>query len=125
MGATLSYEDAVPSFGRGEADPQLVLALGGPPARKFLDARHHSHEYWLRVWGLRGLLWTWADEASPEVRRALRDPAWCAREMALKVTARHHLDDLLEDVLELKHDRIARVRHQAARCETVLASESP
>ena len=108
-----------------EADPQLVLALGGPGARKFLGELQPADDYWLRVWGLRGLLWTWADEAIPEIRLALGDPAWRAREMALKVVARHCVDDMLEDVLELKNDAVARVREQAIRCETVLAGHSP
>ncbi len=108
-----------------EADPQLVLALGGPHARRVLDAGHPADDYWLRVWGLRGLLWAWSAEASPEIRQSLRDPEWRAREMALKVVARHHVDDLLEDVLELKNDRIDRVRRQAVRCEAVLASQTP
>jgi len=108
-----------------EADPQLVLALGGPHARRVVNAGNPNDDYWLRVWGLRGLLWIWADEASPEIRQALRDPAWRAREMALKVVARHHVDELLDEVTELKNDDVARVRQQAARCEIVLASQSP
>jgi len=103
-----------------ETDPQLVLALGGPHARRVLDAQNPADDYWLRVWGLRGLLWTSGAEASPELRQSLSDPAWRAREMALKVVARHHLDHMLGEVLGLKNDPIARVRQQAMRCEMVL-----
>jgi len=99
----------------------LVLVLGGAHARRVIDAQNPADDYWLRVWGLRGLLWNWGDEAITELRQALSDPAWRAREMALKVVARHHIDDLLDDVLELKSDSIARVRQQAMRCKMVLA----
>jgi hypothetical protein len=41
---------------RGEpVDPDLLVALGGPAARKFLDGAAHDDTYWLRVWGARGL----------------------------------------------------------------------
>jgi hypothetical protein len=107
-----------------EVDPQLVLVLGGAHARRVIDAQNPVDDYWLRVWGLRGLLWAWADEASPQIRQALNDPAWRAREMALKVIARHQCDDMFEDVLELKNDPVTRVRQQAVRCEMVLLSQS-
>ncbi len=103
-----------------EVDASFVLAVGGPPAHTFLDGQPHRDDYWLRVWGLRGLLWVWADEAVAEIRLALTDPEWRVREMALKVVARHRLDELFEEVLELKRDTTARVHLQAVRCEAVL-----
>ena len=49
---------------RGEqVDPDLLVALGGPAARKFLDGDVHDDTYWLQVWGARGLLWVWDDAA--------------------------------------------------------------
>jgi hypothetical protein len=38
-------------------------------------------------------LWAWDDVALPAVKSALNDEAWRVREMALKVVARHKLDD--------------------------------
>jgi hypothetical protein len=98
-----------------EADPELVLALGGPAARKFLDGRAHVDDYWLTVWGLRGLLWHWAPEAVPELHGALSDPAWRVREMALKVAIRHDLEDVVEAAAVLQDDPVDRVSRQAHR----------
>ena len=78
-------------------DPQLVLALGGPAADKFFDGQLHADTYWLRVWGLRGLLWVWDDTALPEVRLALGDEASRVREMAFKVISAQLLGDFLPD----------------------------
>lgn len=101
---------------RGEdADAELVLVLGGPPARKFLDGQAHDDDYWLRVWGLRGLLWLWSPDALPELRNALTDPAWRVREMAVKVATRHQVEDVVEVAVTLQNDPTTRVRQQAHR----------
>lgn len=105
-----------------EADPALLLALGGPPARKFLDGEVHDDVYWLRVWAARGLLWAWQDEALPELRRCLSDEAWRVRELGLKVAARHGIDDLIDEVAARRDDPVARVREQAVRCLVLLTS---
>ena len=63
---------------RGErADPGMVFALGGPGARKFVDGAPRVDDYWLRVWGARGLMYAWERSAAelrhdpvPRVRRA-------------------------------------------------------
>ncbi|MGN6330336.1 MAG: HEAT repeat domain-containing protein [Motilibacteraceae bacterium] len=107
-----------------DADPALLLALGGPPARKFLDGHAHEDGYWVRVWAARGLLWAWQEQALPELRRCLSDESWRVREMGLKVVARHRVDDLLEEVAQLRDDPVARVRDQAARCLVLLSSSS-
>jgi HEAT repeat protein len=96
-------------------EPELVAALGGPPARWVLDGGAAGPEYWLRVWALRGLLWLWDDTALSAVLGGLADPAWRAREMAAKVCARHQLDDALPALLALRDDPIARVRAAASR----------
>ena len=99
----------------GEGDPDLILALGGPPARWVVTGEPVRSPYWLRVWALRGLLWTWDDLAFPAVETALHDDAWRVREMALKVVARHRLEDALETAAGLQEDANARIRSAASR----------
>lgn len=101
--------------GEDADDPALLLALGGPGAKKFLDGRPHDDTYWLRVWGARGLLWAWSDSAVDAVMTALNDEAWRVREMASKVVARHRLGDALPTVAELRDDPVPRVRNAATR----------
>jgi HEAT repeats len=96
-------------------DTDLVLALGGPPARWVVTREPPGPPYWVRVWATRGLLWAWDDAALPAMKRALNDEAWRVREMALKVIARHKLCDALTAALELREDPVRRVRAAAAR----------
>lgn len=103
-------------------DPQLVLALGGPGADKFFDGQPHADTYWLRVWGLRGLLWAWDDSAMPEVRLALGDGSWRVREMAFKVIAQHLLGDFTHDAAIGCEDDVPRVRQAAQRALTRLTA---
>lgn len=105
----------------GDADPELVLALGGPPARWVVTGEPPGPPYWLRVWALRGLLWAWDDMALASLETALEDDAWRVREMALRVVARHRLYDLLETVAKLRDDASARVRAAALRAEMRLS----
>jgi len=108
---------------RGEqVDPDLLVALGGPAATKFLDGAEHDDTYWLKVWGARGLLWVWDDSARPEVLLAIRDPAWRVREMGHKVVARHGLGDLVTDVAAARDDPVPRVRQAAERALAVLTA---
>ena len=80
-----------------DVDAALVLALGGPPARWVVTGEPSGPSYWLRVWALRGLLWAWDDMAFASVEAALHDDAWRVREMALKVVARHRLEEHVDD----------------------------
>ncbi len=99
-----------------EVDPELIVALGGPPARWALDADSRGGpDYWLRVWAARVLLWTWDDSARPALLRALDDEAWRVREMAVKVFARHGVGAAVQPIAELQSDPSARVRAAAAR----------
>jgi hypothetical protein len=107
----------------GEADPTLIVALGGPAARGLLDAGLPKGQlYWLRVWGARGLLWVWDDSALGALRVALADEAWRVREMAVKVVARHRVGDLLSTVAGLQDDPVPRVQTAANRAVTVLTA---
>lgn len=108
-----------------EADAELVLALGGPPARWVVTGEPSGPPYWLRVWALRGLLWAWEGEALASVEAALHDDAWRVREMALKVVARHRLDDTLPTVAGLQDDPAARVRAAASRALVRLGTDGP
>ena len=103
----------------GVADADVVAALAGPTAPRLLDP-DRDDRYWLRVWGARGLLWAWDHEAVPEIRVALGDESWRVREMALKVIARHHVDDLLDDVIASRDDGTPRVRAGAEKAMVAL-----
>ena len=106
-----------------DADEKLVMALGGPHARRVLDDGPDSDQrYWLRVWAARGLLWVWDGNGLEAVRHALGDPAWRVREMATKVVARHLLGDLLAAVAERRADPVPRVRAVASRAVAVLTN---
>ena len=104
----------------GVVDAAVVAALAGPGAPRWLDP-DRDDRYWLRVWGARGLLWAWDDAALPEIRTALDDEAWRVREMALKVVARHGVEELLTDVVPLGDDPVPRVRRAAERALVVLS----
>jgi hypothetical protein len=65
----------------GEADAELILALGGPPARWVVTGVPSGPPYWLRVWAARGLLWAWDDVALESVQAALTDDAVASREV--------------------------------------------
>jgi HEAT repeat protein len=98
-----------------EADADLIIALGGPPARWVVTGGKSGPDYWVRVWAARGLLWAWDDKALPAVLAAADDDSWRVREMALKVVARHKLVDVVEKAAELQEDPVPRVRAAAQR----------
>ena len=102
------------------ADPGLIVALGGPPARWVKTGEPSGPAYWLKVWAARGLLWNWDEVAVPTVLSALDDEAWRVREMALKVVARHTIRDGAAAVAKLEKDPSARVRSAAARARARL-----
>jgi len=107
----------------GDADLDLVVALGGPTAAQAVDGGARGDQrYWLRVWAARGLLWVWDETASDSVVDALSDEVWRVREMACKVVARHELGAALPAVVELRDDPVERVRQAAARALRVLTT---
>jgi hypothetical protein len=106
-----------------DTDAALIVALGGPPARRLLAGDPATDQrYWLRVWAARGLLWAWDDSGLDGVRMAVRDPAWRVRELAAKVVARHLLGDLLPVMAKLQGDPVPRVRAAATRAVAVLTN---
>jgi HEAT repeat protein len=108
----------------GEVDPELIVALGGPPARWALTGDEGGPDYWLRVWAARGLLWAWDPSATGALVEVLSDPAWRVREMAAKVAARHLLGDALPALERLRDDPVPRVRVAAERAATRIVAES-
>lgn len=97
------------------ADPDLIVALGGPPASWAVTGGVSGPDYWLRVWAARGLLWAWDDRATPSILRALKDDAWRVREAATRVVARHRVEEALPRLGELTRDNNPRVRAAASR----------
>lgn len=104
-----------------EADADLIVALGGGPARWAVQGSEPGPDYWLRVWAARGLLWVWDDKASSLVLDSLRDDAWRVREMTVKVAARHRLTAAAPVIADLRTDKNARVRATAERAAHRLA----
>jgi hypothetical protein len=96
-------------------DPELIVALGGPPAAWVKTGDAGGPAYWFRVWGARGLLYAWDDKASDTVIAALDDEAWRVREMACKVVAHHRVRKATEKIRQLEEDSRPRVREAAAR----------
>jgi len=60
--------------------------------------------------------------AVKSVEAALHDDAWRVGEMALKVVARHRLEDASTTVGSLEEDPVARVRGAASRALVRLAT---
>ena len=109
----------------GEESPEFLILIGGTPATRLLaDGVPPGQEYWLRVWAARGLLWAGPGDEPHRVRVGFRDQAWRVREMTCKVAARHHIDDLLEDVIKLEEDPVPRVRLAATRAARRLLTGS-
>ena len=112
----------------GDVDPGLIVALAGPASVRFLDAPP-DQRYWLRVWGVRGLLWALDAPGAPTtdttaaISVALGDEHWRVREMAAKVAARHRLDAAQPALVPLLADETARVRTAAARALRLLSAD--
>lgn len=96
---------------RGEIDGALLVELSGRHAERVLQGREGGAEgYWPRVWALRALLYAWEPRASSAVTASLSDESWRVREMALKVTIRHHVPVTSSLRATLARDPVARVR---------------
>lgn len=108
---------------RQETDDDLILALGAGNGEIVLnDGPRQRNQYWRRVWGARGLLYAWADEAEDAVIEALEDEHWRVREMAAKVIARRRIGAALEAVTGLRDDPVPRVRAAAERATVILTA---
>ena len=109
----------------GEEEPEFVAAIGGAPALHLLSRGIPGDQrYWLRVWAARGMLWAGRPSDPAVLRMALDDAAWRVREMTCKVIARHRVDELLDDVVALEGDPVARVRIGATRAARRIVNEA-
>lgn len=114
---------AVEIFGRDrvvEWCEELLAGSVGADARDrpdigWLGGTAGWPEYWARVWGARGLLHIGPPVRPQVVLSALADPQWRVREMALKVIARHEIDDPAGAVDAATRDAVKRVRDAAWR----------
>jgi hypothetical protein len=105
-------------------DDDVVVALGGPPARLAQAGGPEPADYWTRVWALRGLLWLWDDVAESALIRAMSDESWRAREMAAKVAGRHRVAPALDALDALRGDPVPRVRAAAHRAvERIISAD--
>jgi HEAT repeat protein len=95
-----------------EAHPDLLPYLSGRPGVAYFQGGWPA--YWPRVWGARGLLYVWQDDAATVVLAGLRDPAWRVAEMCLKVSTRRELP-AGEDAVRLAHHELPRIRAAAMR----------
>jgi HEAT repeats len=108
---------------RHEVDDNLVIALGGPMSQIVLDdGPRQANQYWRRVWGARGLLHCYDDQAEEALTAALADEHWRVREMALKVVAKHRLGAAFDAVTVLRDDSVPRVRAAAERATVMLTA---
>jgi hypothetical protein len=104
-----------------DLDDDFILALGGPGGHRVLDdGPEQRNQYWRRVWGARGLLYAWTDEAEGAVVAALADEHWRVREMAAKVVAKRGIGGALDAVTALRGDPVPRVRAAAERATVLL-----
>ncbi len=88
--------------------------LAGRPAAPMLEGRW-GPDYWLRVWGARGLLYVWNDRVAPAVVAGIVDEQWRVAEMCLKVAARRELGEAGPGAERLMVHERPRVRQAALR----------
>src|SRR3954451_3331676 len=93
---------------------EAVLFLGGDAGRSVLEGSSSWKPYWSRVWGARGLLYVWAEDAAPAVLDRLGDEHWRVAEMCLKVSTRRELP-CGDDAVRLSVHELPRMRATAAR----------
>lgn len=99
----------------GDADPELVFAVGGPPATWVLQGGEGGPAYWLRVWGARGLLYAFDETAVVAVTVALDDEHRRVREMAAKACGRHRIESAVPRLAAMSSDSTLRVRRASEK----------
>ena len=94
--------------------PNALAYLAGRPAAPFL-AGTWGPDYWARVWGARGLLYVWSDDATDAVVAGLSDSSWRVAEMCLKVAAEREIAMAGDAAVRLAGHELPRVRGAAVR----------
>ncbi|MEO7061967.1 MAG: HEAT repeat domain-containing protein [Lapillicoccus sp.] len=79
-----------------------------------------GHDYWVRTWAARTLLYVWDDRCSTDLVAGLSDPAWRVREMCAKVAARWEVGEAADVAAALLEDETTRVRVAALRVLAVV-----
>ncbi len=95
-----------------------LTILGGAPAAHYLQRAADGNpepDYWPRVWGARGLLYVWDDDAQAAVVSGLDDDAWRVREMCARVIRLREIGVSADRLAELCADEVTRVRVAALR----------
>lgn len=114
-------EGCIDVLNGSDVDGALIRVLGGVAAQTVLEGWAGGVDgYWPRVWAVRGLLHCYEPLAESAVERALGDPSWRVREMALKVIARHRIENLLDAAIPLMNDEVERVAVAATRVARVI-----
>jgi hypothetical protein len=109
-------EDCVAILRGERLDEGTLLVLAGPAAGVLMETGFAGpHEYWPRVWAMRGFLYVWSPRAVDVVIAGASDRHWRVREMSAKVVARRRIGDALEAMDALAHDEVPRVRDAARR----------
>ncbi|MBA3233163.1 MAG: hypothetical protein H0T17_04325, partial [Propionibacteriales bacterium] len=73
------------------------------------------HDYWVRTWGARGLLYVWAASATPVVVEHLADEHWRPAEMCLKVAIKREIGEAGPGAVLLSAHELPRVRVASLR----------
>jgi hypothetical protein len=97
-------------------DASLVIALAGAHGLRVVSGGAGGPDgYWPKVWAARALLYVWDARAIRALRGAANDESWRVREMVAKVTARHRVSELVDEMVALRTDGTPRVRFAAER----------
>ncbi len=104
--------------GAGRADHLAELpyltGLSFEPGSPVLDPESWK-DYWLQVWGARGLLYVWEDRAEGPVVAGVGADHWRPAEMCLKVATKRELGAAGPGAVALLDHELPRVQAQALR----------
>ncbi len=79
-----------------------------------------DHDYWVRTWAARTLLYVWDEQCAPDIVAGLQDPAWRVRETYAKVVIRWEVGEAADVAADLLRDENLRVRVAALRALAVV-----
>lgn len=96
------------------AELPYLTGLSFEPGSPVLDPESWK-EYWLQVWGARGLLYVWEDRAAAPVVAGVGADHWRPAEMCLKVATKRELGAAGPGAVALLGHELPRVQAQALR----------